>query len=513
MLYLTSCSVFDVDDLNATNEARVAATPKAKPQRTITNLTRALQCMDELFIRYSISDLLVGAQDVIDPTAKARVPTKDMLISALSKMSQRSKAIRFVVLGYDLQDISTFHNLHNSKAFTSPDFFIRISTPQFDKGVSSTRVGGGIRIQDYFSMEANKDRMLSIASLDMNLGVTKTLQMIPGLSSSNSIAVVRKGLATDLSGTIKKFGALFQISFDTSEGLNHSLRTLVDLGAIELMGSLTQVPYWECLDIESTSPEVQSRVFDWYQSLSSSELRIFVQSKLDAMGYYQGKVDGKDNAAFHQAVARYKGKAGLIADSDIDFAVYYQLITDRTPIKSAYLPMLTQRIKDPQNHNNDREVRENIVPQNLSLQQYSARPLELTLSTNRGTEPILRVGELLSIRVLVTTDAYVYCYYQQADGKVLKIFPNRYVPNPRIKADEELFIPGGHFKLMPEYAKSQEQVMCIASYNNIDNDLPTELRLRNLQIIPVANLSSVFQYYKMVSTIVPLQKTITIEVR
>jgi len=222
-LYLTACSVFEVDDVSATNEARVTATPKANPQRTITNLTCNLQCKDELFISYNISDLLVGAQVVVEPNTKARVATKDML--------------------------------------------------------------------------------------------------------------------------------------------------------------------------------------------------------------------------------------------------------------------------------------------------NSVRPLDLTLNTNRGTSPILRAGELLSIRVSVTTDAYVYCYYRQADGKVLKLFPNRYVPNPRLKTDEELFIPGGHFKLIPGYANSQEQVMCIASYNNIDNNLPTELKVRDLQLIPVANLSSVFQYYKKVSTIAPLQKTITIKVR
>ena len=91
LLSLISCSTMEVDDYNATNEASVAASPKAKPQRTITSFTRALQCMDNLFVRYNISNLLIGAQDVVDPTAKSRVPTKVMLITALSKMSQRSK--------------------------------------------------------------------------------------------------------------------------------------------------------------------------------------------------------------------------------------------------------------------------------------------------------------------------------------------------------------------------------------------------------------------------------------
>ena len=507
-----SCTPMAVRDLNATNEARVAATPNARPERTLTNFTKALQCMDDLFVRYNITNLLIGAQDVVNPTAKESAPTKDMLITALSTMSQRSKAVRFVVLGYDLQDISTFHSLHKTKDFVAPDFFIRISSPQMDKGVSSTRWGGGIRVEDVFSAEMSRDRMLSIVSLDMNLGVVKTLQMIPGLSSSNSIAIIRKGMSTDFSGTIKKFGALFQVNFDNSEGLNHSLRTLIDLGAIELLGSLAQVPYWECLDIESISPQVQNKLHNWYKSLSQEELRIFVQSKLEALNLYKGPVDGKDNAAFRQSLALYKGKNGLIADSNLDFVVYYNLITDQTPVKTAYLPLLTQRIKDP-NAPEGNGAKVKIVPQNIGLENKNLKPLILNLSTNRGTSPIYRAGELMSVRVSVSTDAFVYCYYQQADGKVLKLFPNRYIPSARLKADEEFFIPGGHFKLAPEKPRSKEHILCMASYNNIDEDLPAELSVRNLQVIPVANLDAVFHYYKMASSIVPLKQTIDIEVR
>jgi|GEM_PF-1320575 len=511
-LIMQGCTPMAVLDANATNEARVAATPKARPQRTITNFTRALQCMDDMFVRYNISNLLVGAQDILDPTAKERAPTKDMLITALSTMSQRSKAIRFVVLGYDLQDISTFHNLHQGKEFVAPDFFIRISPAQLDKGVSTERYGGGIRVQDYFSAELNKDRLLSIISLDMNLGVVKNLQMLPGLSSANSIAVVRRSTDADFSGTIKKFGALFNMSFDASEGTNHSLRTLVDLGAIELMGSLAQVPYWECLDIESNSPQAQEKIINWYKSLAQEELRIFIQSKLEALKFYSGPVNGKDNQAFRHALAVYKGKSGLIADSNMDFAVYYQLITDPTPIKSAYLPKLTQRLKDPDAPPSEQRTAR-IVPQNIGLDHVSVKPLILNLTTNRGVSPVYRAGELMSIRVSVSTDAHVYCYYQQASGEVLKLFPNRYVPNAKVSADTELFIPGGHFRLIPEKPRSKEQIMCMASYTDIDSDLPAELSKRNLQIVPVANLEAVYQYYKMVSSIVPLRKTIDIEVR
>ncbi len=519
---LLACSSTQQKDSLATSEARQSATPKADPQRTITNFTRALQCMDDMFVRYNVSDLVIGAQPIIDDsTAEIKSAVKDMLITALSIMSRRSNAVRFVVLGSASEDLTTYHNLHQQKDFRSPDFFIRLSAPQIDKGTILERYGVGLRVEGAVSTEFNKDRLVSIISLDMNMGLVKNLQTIPGLSSNNSIAVVRKGMAFDVAGSIRKLGALFEVNFDNAEGLNHSIRTLIDLGAIELMGLLTQVPYWECLDIETTAPQIQSQIRSWYMALTQDELRAFVQSKLEALNYYHGKVDGNNSLALRLAVATYKKKLGLIANGKIDVDLYYNLISDQTPIKTTYLPLLTRRVLFGSSNNDlidDEEDEDNVpeektVPQHVGLKKNSIDPLSLIIMTERGSTPVYRAGEQLSFEIRTSNTAYIYCYYQVADGKVYKLFPNRFVPSAKIPANTNFAIPGKNpYKLKLDKRNSTETVMCMASYFDIDADLPAELGARNFQEIPVSSLEEIYEYYKSGSESVPLKKTLTVNV-
>ena len=523
-LTMSACVSTGTQNLRATSEARLAATPDALPQKAITNFSRPLQCMDDMFVRYNISDLRLGAQNILDPASDIKTATKDMIITAMSEMSRKSHAVRFVVLGSDLTDITQFHQYHTNQQFRSPDFFIRIGAPQVDKAAITQRTGFGLRFGGDLSGEYSKDRMVSIVTLDMNLGVVKTLEIVPGMSSSNSIAVTRRGSSTDVAGAIKKLGALFQIGLDSSEGLNHSVRTLVELGSIELMGRLAKVPYWECLDIPATNPQVQEQIRSWFYALDDQEKRIFVQSKLDALSYYDGKVDGKASPALRRSVAMFKKDNGLPADGRIDLDLYYRLITDDTPIKKAYMPLITQKLKrtlvrgdnfndgidDPQP---EEKPQPKTVAQHTRLEGDHMKPLIMTLDTGRGQSPIFNAGESLSFKVKTTTDAYVYCYYQEAGGNIYKVFPNRFSPNAFISADAPLIVPGkGHFELKPDQRGSRESVMCMASYEDLDARLPPVLSERSLQALPLKKLDSVYHYYNQVAKLRPLVESINIEV-
>ena len=520
-LVISACASTQTKNYMATSEARLAATPDALPQKAITNFSKPLQCMDEMFVRYNISDLRLGAQNILDPSSDIQTASKDMMITAISEMSRKSKAVRFVVLGSDMFDITQFHQYHTKQEFQSPDFFIRIAAPQVDKGAIIQRTGFGLRFGGDLSGEYSKDRMVSIVTLDMNLGVVKTLEIVPGMTSSNSIAITRRGSSTDVSGAIKKFGALFQIGLDSSEGLNHSVRTLIELGSIELMGRLTKVPYWECLDVPSTSPLVQEQIRDWYLELDEQERRVFVQSKLDALSYYDGKVDGKPTANLRRSIALFKKDNGLPADGRIDQGLYHRLMIDSTPIKKAYMPLITHKLKWTTNDEYlDEEynftVGETIsepVHQHTKLEEDFVEPLIMSLDTGRGQKPIFNAGESLSFKVKTTADAYVYCYYQEAKGDIFKVFPNRFSPNALISASNDLVVPSSkQFQLKLEQRGDKESVMCIASHEDLDAKLPMVLSERSLQPLPLKKMESVYHYYQQAAELRPLKETLSIEV-
>ena len=57
-----------------------------------------------------------------------------------------------------------------------------------------------------FNVGASADQLVSVVSMDMNVGCVKNLQMVPGLTSNNSVAIVQKGGGADLGGVINSGG-------------------------------------------------------------------------------------------------------------------------------------------------------------------------------------------------------------------------------------------------------------------------------------------------------------------
>lgn len=516
-LALFACASTDKQNLLATSEARVHVAPKAETQKTITSFSHSLQCMDNLFQRYHIPSFRVSAQSVLDHTSDVQTATKDMMISAISTMSRKSKVLRFVDLGHDVISVSEFHQLHSNPNFTAPDYFIRIGAPQVDRSAISERQGMALRVSNDFGSEFSRNRSVAMVSLDLNLGEVDTLEFLPGITSTNSIAVTQRGKAADASGSIKKLGALFNIGLDSAEGLNHSVRTLVELGAIELMGRLTQTPYWECLDIESTNPLVQSQIRDWFLALTDKERLQFTQSKLEALDYYQGPLDGQVNSSLRSAITLFKLDHNLTANSRIDFDLYHRLITDATPVKTDRLALLTQKtLSNPVTDDGNPlfpQERALTPQQTMSITGHSLQPLKIMLETPRGARPVYKQGERLTFRFNTSEDAYVYCYYQKADGNIFKVFPNRFTPNARIAAGEKLMIPStNHFELKLDHTGPQAKVMCMASYEDIDSKLPAFLGKSSLRPLPINTLTDVHKHYSRSSNTRPALEILPITI-
>ncbi|MGI9303353.1 MAG: DUF4384 domain-containing protein, partial [Gammaproteobacteria bacterium] len=521
------------DIVNQTNEIRVVATPKGAPQRTITSFTQSLKCMDELFARYKIKNLVVGSQDIPDQTEVVVAGTKDMLISALSTMSIKSGAVRFVALGQDLEDITRFHTLHKNKKFKAPDFFIRGAITQVDQGILESQKSVGLSLANAFSVAASVDRGASIVGVDLNVGLVSSLQILPGVSSTNSISVIRNGKGFDVDGEIKKWGALFRVDFTESEGLHQAVRTLIELSAIEIMGKLTQVPYWECLDIETTNPLVQEQVQDWFRALDREEVVTFAQAKLKALERYDGPVNGEEDDETRTAIANYKAERGAVADSEPDYALYYHLLADPTPVDSEYLPALTKTIrlagggggKARDRFDEYENGRTKEITQHTQLDENSLESFQMALTTDRGDRPVYRVGESAELTLETTKDAHVYCYYQPQRGQIVKIFPNRFERDNVSPAGEAITIPGtDDFSLQFDRRGTVEKVLCIAARGDIEKTLPFELRDKDLQPVSlerltrlyrrrVASLGDIYKIYKKSAAVVPLRKAVVIEVQ
>ncbi len=465
---LSGCAITE-----APERAYETARPQTLAVRNITSFTESLQCMDDLFAKHGVTDFVITSAGIPDATGKIGGGTKEMLISAFSKMSVNSNAFTWVDFDQSQSDVANLHGLVGiTEDFLVPNYYIRGAVSQLDEGVIAEAVGGGIGLPA-FDIGVSKDQVVSVVSVDMNVGNLVTRQILPGLSANNSIAVARRGVGGDASATIGKAGVFFNVSINKSEGVHQATRTLIELSAVELAGKLTQVPYWRCLQIEQTNPEMVAQARTWYAAMTPAEQVAFAQEALHREGYYLGPVNGLIDPATSGAVARYQADNGLLPSGTIDFELQQSFYARDLAIGRR--PELQVALTQP------------------------ATPIPLSVSVDAPTaDGRHSVDDLLQLAVATTQDSYVYCYYQDNGGNIARIYPNRFAPDPYTIAGETVSIPGNSaaFQIVLEQAATTERVACLASLKEVGVELPAPYQVADLEPLPVATLDDVISEYR-----------------
>jgi hypothetical protein len=130
-------------------------------------------------------------------------------------------------------------------------------------------------------------------------------------------------------------------------------------------------------------------------------------------------------------------------------------------------------------------------------------PTTFELSSDRGDDPAYEIGQKLNLVMKVDRDAWVYCFYSQADGKVVQIFPNphfwKHFDSPKLAGDQVHTVPGDRtfpFDLKLTKPVGQELVKCFAAGRDVTAELPKSLQGRSLDPLVddlVTDLSIIFR--------------------
>jgi curli biogenesis system outer membrane secretion channel CsgG len=212
--------------------AHVAVQPRTAPVRTITSFNEALRCMDDLFLAQGKKDIYITSAGVPDATGQISAGTKEMLITSIAKMSARSGAFRFVDFDPTQIDVQMLSELVGLRpGFVAPNYYIRGAITQLDSNVLSSSASVGISAP-VLDLAASRGQIVSVMSVDLNIGQLVTRQILPGMSASNSIAIVRTGQSGEVGGVIGKVGLSLNVQFDRSEGFHQAVRNLIELSAI-----------------------------------------------------------------------------------------------------------------------------------------------------------------------------------------------------------------------------------------------------------------------------------------
>lgn len=473
--------------------ANIVAQPKTPAVRNITSFTPALSCMDNMFASYGVSDMVITSAGIPDATGEIQVGTKDMMISAISKMAIKSKSFQFVDYDPNQTDVNILHDMVGVRpdlGFVIPNYYIRGAITQLDTGVASDKQGGGIALPA-LALGYSKDQILSVVSMDLNMGDLITRQILPGIQATNSMTVVRSGKGGDMDGKIGSAGIFFNMSMDRSEGMHQSVRALLELSLIETLGKLAQVPYWRCLGLQSTNPKLQAQAREWYDVMSPEDRVLLTQRILIGAGYMRGKPSGTLDRSTKEAIGLYQAENNLIADGRINFDLYYNFLgKDYVLADEQKQPKdRTKSAKKPASRNRAREG------------NYDSRPkLQLSIAPSKGSSYRYSQGEKFRLNVSSSDRAYTYCYYSDFAGNVARIFPNRFVPDSFMPNSKKITVPSveSPFDIKFEKRGKTESFLCLTSRRELGISLPKALMVEDLVPIKGYSLNRILSDFKSI---------------
>ena len=486
-----------VDETQAVKQGTQAA-----PFRSITGFSSSLRCMDNLMIDYGVRDVSMLVEDIVDQTKKVNAGTRDMLISAVSDMTRRSRSIRVIAFGRDATNVISFlASAQRQNAYeVTPQFDIKGSVSQFDENVIRNQRDVGFSIQPFLNLGVSRDAASSVLGLDLSVLTTDDMSILPGVTSRNSVVILKQGSGTDADAAYHKFGVSYSMSLSKSEGQAQALRGLVELAVIELMGKLTKTPYWSCLGADpKASEEIRAEMSDWYYAMSASRVELigYFQTGLRRRGFYDGPIDGQFNPAIDEAIGNYRAALGLSKQALLDEAFFNAYLTaDHTKIPRPDKPatMLASAPATAPAAAAPPSALSAAAPTAAPARPTpasQAEPMKLLLATQSG-QTSFASGESFGLTVRPNRDAYVYCYLLDEQAKVTRFFPNRFAKDPLITAAQALQLPGRmRFQLAIKSRGARESITCFATPKDVIARLSDSVVGIDFEPLPVSSLEQV----------------------
>jgi hypothetical protein len=483
------------------DKARVENRPVVSPVRSVSNFNDALACMDRQLAAANLGTVFITSKQLTDPTGKLQVGLKDMVLTALLRMSRVSNTFRVVDYEVDAIKQDTVQTLTSLLLPTGqmevrrPQIYISGGVAYSDTNVVSKRRNVGISGRSSSGTDGAStaqgsegdagyswDTGASVLALDLHMGDFNSRTLLPGLESSNEIVIGQAGKALDLGGRIKKFGFQFEIASNASQGSGAAFRTLVDFSMIELIGKWARLPYWQCLQIDQVHPEMQRQMLEWYEDMSKADRIMLAKRALRQLGYFKGEINDQPTPELREALSRWQRDNNLPPMGLVSFETYEKLL-------SGFVEMLP----DGTFRRVGWTVKKDEAPATLGDQPGSIAP-KVALSVNRN-EPIYSTGEVVVLRAVPNQSGHLMCFYQDSAGVVSQVFPNPQQPNSLVEANRAVMIPDINqpaqlFSIEASDPGTQAGA-CFLSASDVRGALPAEYRV--LPLTPVAGVRSLKQ--------------------
>ena len=498
------------DDANFQSYGYAADRPTVRPVRSISSFSDSLMCMDRLFREAHTPTMLITSKQIPDYSGRVAVASKDMVITALSQMSRLSNAFRYVDYEVDIARQDTVQNLttimlnNNQIQLQRPALYISGAVAYVDQNVLRNNIDIGTsasRLETGFS----KNRNVTVIGMDMHLGDFRSRTLIPGLDSANEVIIGTGGQGLDLAGRIGSYGVQFSVGRDYAQGSGPAVRTLVELGMIELLGKWARVPYWQCLTLEQTHPDFQRQLRDWYDEGNPGVRMQLVNQSLVSQGYLApDSVNLPGNSLqLTRAYSRFQADNGMVVTGVVDFTTYERALRNFVGlgvdgklarvgwVATSSIPVVTtpavasMPTAPPPDGSQAIPPAEAVAKAEIPVvPTYGAaaapRTIDLQIRNILLDRTAFESGEQIFLSAMLSRASYLYCYMGNSNGTVIRLLPNGTNSSGWVSANQALRIPDWMSPnpgfVMDAGSPGTEGVACFATDEDSFAQLPAALR-------------------------------------
>ena len=484
-----------------------AKMPPARPVTRVTPYQQSLTRLGEMLEVYRTRRLLVQTATIADSTGTAMssggeipVDITEMIRSAINRIGSQ-----VIYVPFNPNYVSNNVAIGAKIGVVTPDVIVSGAITEFDRGLGAAtkqaNAGGGFG-KGMGSVDINAANKGSAAvsriTLDLNMMRFSPLTAIPRMQAINTVEVFNDTVQREINFAIYGTGIGYSDSARAVQGRHDAVRLLVDLSVLELVGRFLAVPYWRTVPQGKPDEFVVDYVRKYYRGRSRADKNKDLQEVL-AMWGFPTKVDGELTPEAIEALKVIGTRAG-VAGKDIYSEDFYEAAYLRVPLPwegAEPLPFKTAAPAAPTAAPAPTPSTVT-VPSNAVVATTAptttlptARPIVLKVETVSKNRP-LSAGEQVQLVVSPAEDAYVYCYLHDEDGKILRIFPNRFARNPRIAAAKPLALPGTMgFELTAGRSGTAEQVACFATASDVLATIAPSIGGADLEPLSVKSLEQV----------------------
>ena len=475
------------EDAQFQSYASASDRPATRPVRSMSSFSDSLACMDEMMREAEVPTMLITSTFIPDFSGRVPVAAKQMVVTALSQMSRRSNAFRYVDFEVDIARQDTVQNLttillnNNQMQLQRPALYFSGAVAYVDQNVIGSRFDVGTsasRLDTGYSASRNA----TVIGLELHLGDFRTRTLIPGLDSANEVIIGGAGQGLDVAGRIGSYGVKFNVGRDYTQGAGGAMRTLIDLGTIELVGKWARVPYWQCLTLDQTHPDFQRQMREWYDESGPEGQMRLVQSALARQGYLPPDTEAlsTESPELRTALARFQADRGIVVSGVLDFTTYERALRNFVTLSPS--GTLSRVGWNSQQLDAPGTTPPGAAPLPAVAAADSTTRVELQIENPlpAGERPAFEEGDQVFLSATVSRTSYLYCYFQDAQGNVMRLLPNSVNPKALVSAHLAVRIPDWMTPnpafILDTGKPGTEQVGCFASETDPYTRLPAPLQ-------------------------------------